>query len=729
MKTISPAETIKNLPFPLAKMDCDFKLIETSEAWDKAEKLEQQKSERNQDFTLPLRSLKELNDDCLKNREQGEKIIPVISEEGLSFWYRWQVNPYFDEDGKVLGTYILREDVTKQVKKEQLLIKAQEVTRIGGWEVDLIQNTVYWTKVTKEIHEVPMDYIPNLEEGINFYKAGEDRERITELVSKAISDGSPWDTELRIVTAKGRELWVHARGEVEILKGKAVRITGTFQDIDQKKKADLAYKKISERLSIATEASGIGIWDLNLLTNSLEWDKNMYQLYGIKENDFSGVYDAWESAVHPDDKEKAQIELQDAIQGTKDFNTEFRIVYPSGEIRYIRAFGVIRRNAEGIALNIIGTNWDITELKKTRLELDKSEESFEGAFEHSTTGMALVSLEGNWIKVNQNLCEITGYSEEELMKINYLDLTHPEDRSRDLLLRSEVLEGKRKSYQTEKRYYHKKGHLIHLIVSVTGVKNIYGELSHVISQILDVSKLVKAEKHLKSLVQITQDQNESLLNFAHIVSHNLRSHASNMTMLTDFLLKDNDPDELQNIGKMLKAASESLNETVAHLNEVVQVKAGSSEKIRPVALLKKINLVRNNINALLHEKNAECHIDIPKDLRVKAIPAYLESMFLNLFTNSLKYASPDRNPIIEIEVKPIKKGVCKIEFRDNGLGIDLKRHKDKVFGMYKTFHHNKDAKGIGLFITKNQVEAMNGNINVKSKVDQGTTFIIELNTI
>ncbi|MBT8281968.1 MAG: PAS domain-containing protein, partial [Muriicola sp.] len=568
MKTISPAESIKNLPFALAKMDLDFNLIETSEAWDKAEKIDHKTTGVNQGFNFSLNSLQELHNNCLTSGRRGEKTIPVISEQGLSLWFRWQINPYFGEDGKALGSYILREEVTHQAKKEQLLIKAQDVSRIGGWEVDLIQNTVYWTQTTKEIHEVPMDYIPNLEEGINFYKAGEDRDRITEMVSKAIRDGSPWDTELRIVTAKGRELWVHAKGEVEIIKGKAVRITGTFQDIDQKKKADLAYKKVSDRLTIATEASGIGIWDFNLLTNSLEWDQNMYRLYGIKESNFTGVYDAWESAVHPDDKEKAQSELQEAIQGTKDFNTEFRIVYPSGEVRYIRAFGVIRRNAEGTALNVIGTNWDITELKKTRLELDKSEESFEGAFEHSTTGMALVSLEGKWIKVNQNLCDITGYSEEELMKINYLDLTHPEDRSRDLLHRAEVLEGKRKSYQTKKRYYHKKGHIVHLIVSVTGVKNIYGELSHVISQILDVSQLVKAEEHLKSLVQITQDQNASLLNFAHIVSHNLRSHASNMTMLTDFLLKDNDPAELQNIGKMLKDASESLNETVAHLNEV-----------------------------------------------------------------------------------------------------------------------------------------------------------------
>ncbi|MEY8020610.1 PAS domain-containing protein [Muriicola sp. SD30] len=729
MKTVSSTDTIKNLPFPIAKVDRKFNMIETSGVWDMIFiNQEKNTSETEQEFAFPINSLRELNKDCLEKKQNGEKVIPVVCEKGNFLWYRWQIMPYYDEDGDAEGSYILREEVTERIKKEQLLSKAQKVSRVGGWEVDLVHNTIYWTQTTKEIHEVSKDYVPTLEEGINFYKEGEDRERITELVSRAISDGTPWDTELRIITAKGNERWVHAKGEVELLNDKPVRITGTFRDIDQKKKADLEYKKVSERLSIATEASQIGIWDLNLRDNSLEWDQNMYRLYGIREKDFSGVYDAWESAVHPDDREKAQYELQEAIKGHRDFNTEFRIVYPSGEVRYIRAFGVIRRDSEGNAFNVIGTNWDITELKKTQLKLDYSKESFERAFEHAATGMALVSLEGNWIKFNQNLCEITGYSEEELMKMNYLDLTHPEDRSRDLQFRSEVLEGKRNSYQTKKRYYHKRGHIVHLIVSITGVKNIDGELSHVISQIMDISKLVKAEEHLKSLVEITQDQNASLLNFAHIVSHNLRSHASNMTMLTDFLLKENDPSELQNIGKMLKDASESLNETVAHLNEVVQVKVGGVQKVRSVNLLKKINRVKKNINALLLEKNAECQIDIPEDLRVKAIPAYLESIFLNLFTNSLKYESPERHPIIKIKVKQNESGSCTIEFADNGLGIDLERHKDKIFGMYKTFHHHKDAKGIGLFITKNQIEAMDGKISVSSKVDKGTTFSLLLKT-
>ena len=108
---------------------------------------------------------------------------------------------------------------------------------------------------------------------------------------------------------------------------------------------------------------------------------------------------------------------------------------------------------------------------------------------------------------------------------------------------------------------------------------------------------------------------------------------------------------------------------------------------------------------------------------IRVIPAYLDSIVLNLFTNSLKYSSPKRRPLIEITAEK-RENTISVSFKDNGLGIDLTRNRDKLFGMYKTFHRNKDAKGIGLFITKNQIEAMNGKIEVESTVDIGSTFKI-----
>lgn len=172
---------------------------------------------------------------------------------------------------------------------------------------------------------------------------------------------------------------------------------------------------------------------------------------------------------------------------------------------------------------------------------------------------------------------------------------------------------------------------------------------------------------------------------------------------------------------MLCEASESLNETVLHLNDVVQVKVGATEKMKRVNLYQTIKTVEKNLSLLIQEKNTVCTVDIPKNLRINAIPAYLDSILLNLFTNSIKYSSPERFPEITITSKTTRDKIL-LTFKDNGLGIDLKRHGKKLFGMYKTFHRNKDAKGIGLFISKNQIEAMNGKIEVESTVDVGTTF-------
>ena len=229
------------------------------------------------------------------------------------------------------------------------------------------------------------------------------------------------------------------------------------------------------------------------------------------------------------------------------------------------------------------------------------------------------------------------------------------------------------------------------------------------------------EQRLKNLLDVTSEQNKSLMNFAHIVSHNLRSHSSNLSMLTGFLSKEKKEKERAKLVQMLDEASESLNETVQHLNEVVQVKTGASEKLKPVNLHNAFKTVQKNLALLIKEKNTECAIDIPKSLEIKAIPAYLDSILLNLFTNSLKYSSPKRSLKITVKTKQDHSHVW-LSFSDNGLGIDLDRFGDKIFGMYKTFHRHKDAKGIGLFITKNQVEAMNGKISVESEVNKGTTF-------
>ncbi|SEK90970.1 PAS domain S-box-containing protein [Maribacter orientalis] len=657
-----------------------------------------------------------------ENINAGQKFI---LPSGKVQWLKWKISPIRNDINILEGLVIYLEDITADKRELELLQTAETVAKIGGWEVDLQKNSLYWTKTTKDIHEVPEDFIPDLAQGINFYKEGIHREKITELVSAAIEEGKPWDTELIIITAKGNEIWVRAKGEVEAVNDKPIRIIGTFQDIDERKKIELAHEEISERLKLATQTSQIGIWEYDLIANELIWDNAMYNIFGVDENQFAGVFEAWESTIHPDDKEKALKATNDAIIGVKDFDEEFRIKLQNGEVKYIKGLSKTIRDLKGKPIKMTGANWDITMLRSTELKLERSTESFTETFDNAAIGMALISPELKWLKVNKSLLTSLGYSEKELLGMRTTDITHPDDLESST---KTVFNGVKDTYQLQKRYFHKNGHIVYAIIGVTPVKDLDGNPSHAIAQFLDITDRIEGEKRLETLVEVTKSQNDSLLNFAHIVSHNLRSHSTNMTMLAKFLSQEEDEKELKNINRMITDAAESLSETIAHLNDVVQVKTGALKNLQSISVLNTIEQIKKSIGGLLEKQEAIIKIDIKNSHFVNAVPAYLESIFLNILTNALKYSSPDRTPLIEIKSQ-LKKETVLISFKDNGQGIDLKRHGDKIFGMYKTFHKHKDAKGIGLFITKNQIEAMGGSIKIESVVDQGTTIFIELNKI
>jgi signal transduction histidine kinase len=177
---------------------------------------------------------------------------------------------------------------------------------------------------------------------------------------------------------------------------------------------------------------------------------------------------------------------------------------------------------------------------------------------------------------------------------------------------------------------------------------------------------------------------------------------------------------------MLTRASDNLLETLENLNEVVDINTRVNLKKEPIVLHDAISKVLHNLSAFMEKNHVTIQNHVDKEQQIWSVPAYLDSIILNLVTNAIKYRSPDRKPVITINAKQIEQRTI-LSIADNGLGIDLERHGDKIFGMYKTFHNRKDAKGIGLYIIKNQIEAMGGSITVNSEVDKGSTFNVYFN--
>lgn len=174
---------------------------------------------------------------------------------------------------EIIGVHGIAKDITDKIRVEQLLEKVYRLARIGGWEVNVRTGKLNWTAITKELHEVPADFIPTLETGIGFYKVGIHRDTITQVVNRAVAAGEPYDVELQIVTAKGNERWIRAIGEAEFREGECIRLYGSFQDIHERKQAEEALKEAYAEKAMILESIGDAFFAVDRAWTVTYWNK------------------------------------------------------------------------------------------------------------------------------------------------------------------------------------------------------------------------------------------------------------------------------------------------------------------------------------------------------------------------------------------------------------------------------------------------------------------------
>ncbi|WP_439555488.1 sensor histidine kinase [Dyadobacter sp.] len=224
---------------------------------------------------------------------------------------------------------------------------------------------------------------------------------------------------------------------------------------------------------------------------------------------------------------------------------------------------------------------------------------------------------------------------------------------------------------------------------------------------------------------MTTRNNEQLKNFTHILSHNIRNHASNMVLLSTLIDPEKlDEDNAQLFDKM-KDVSNGLNATLEDLSKAIKIKdhVVQSEQLDfRVVTEKVLNIFGTDLNM----NNAEVFLEFDEET-VLFPRVYLESIVTNLVSNTVKYRNPSEQLRIILKSYKNRQGKTVLECRDNGLGIDLDLHRKKIFGLYKTFHNHKDAHGVGLFLVKTQIESQGGHIEVESTPGLGTAFKLIFN--
>ncbi len=254
-----------------------------------------------------------------------------------------------------------------------------------------------------------------------------------------------------------------------------------------------------------------------------------------------------------------------------------------------------------------------------------------------------------------------------------------------------------------------------------------GDVRGFVAHVADITSVKQMEFKLAESHEVINKQNKQLLNFANVVSHNLRNYSNNLKLVLDIFITSSSPKEKFEMLNILKEISNEFSTTLNNLTEITKVANLSKTVLETVNIYDCIEHIIKILRIQIKTNNAVIKNNVNPHLTLSTNPAYLESIFLNLLSNAIKYRDINRDPVVEINATygehDLNLCIC-----DNGLGIDLQKHGDDLFGIYKTFHGNPDATGIGLYITKYQIESLGGTINVESEAGKGTAFKINFKT-
>ncbi|EIA08248.1 PAS domain S-box protein [Flavobacterium frigoris] len=606
------------------------------------------------------------------------------------------------------------------INKQQIYIEAAQTAKIGIWELNLETDTYYWDSITKSILELPEDFVPIKGSEINFFTEGENREKIINLVQKATDDGISFIDKFQITTAKNNTKYIECICRVEVIDTIVTRLLGTFQDITKEqnliKKLELSVEKFSSVFSSANDAIII----INSATGIIsDCNTRSYELTGYSPSELLGLHN---SELFPIDKRKEiRIFLANQLRKDNHFVNETDLKLNNGTIIPVEVASGKKFIVDNQTFLVCFFR-DISERRDSEYNLNM----LSLVASETTDAIVIADPEGKAVWANKAYIKLTGFSLEETVgKTPRFLLSGPETDSQTVHNIKFALEKKENLKFTILNYNKSKGKFWYES-NITPVFDDGGNCIKFVCVGRDVTTRVEKEIELKRILEVTSEQNSKLFNFAHIVSHNIRSHTSNLLMVLDVIETAENTDEKLSYIEMFKEGTEKLSETIEYLNEIITIQKNTNIEKKNVFLYDEIEKTKTAL--LLAIKNSQIEIThaIPEDLVISVIPAYLDSILLNLFTNAIKYRSLQRKAILKIGYE-INRNYTVITFKDNGLGIDLKKNGHKIFGMYKTFHGNEDARGIGLCITKNQLEAMKGKIEVESEEGIGSVFKIYIN--
>ena len=631
-------------------------------------------------------------------------------------------------------------DRGEKIKTDELLRKSLmkldriiEATNVGLWEWNIITNEVWQSKKHLELMGYDESIEPSFQAWENHIHS-DDKDRVINAVNDSIKNKTDYFVEYLGLTVKGDYEWFRSKGKLTFdASGKPILLSGTIQSIhnDVVQKTELLDKTDYLKKVINRSINGLYLYDFDNFINTYV-NEEYTHITGYTLDDLLDIAksDKFLELFHSDDLDSVLEHMSD-VQNSKEgevFSLQYRFKNKNGGwVWCLSRDSVFSFHEDGRPKEMLGTFIDITTIIESEGVQKKLMTDFQNTFEMAAVGVAHVSLDGTWIKVNNKVCDILGYNREQLLSLTFQDITYPEDLDLDLENVSALISGKIDEYDMEKRYIKSNGEIIWANLTVSIVRTDDGSPDYFISVIEDISHRKAIEVNQVRLNDELKYTNDQLTRFAYSASHDMQEPLRKITSFSTSLLSRLGEKELDEKSRFelerISSASRRMKNMIQRLLDLSR-SAHVKLNLQEVSTEELFQDAIDQLSVLCQETQAV--INVNGSDRLVCDRSVISNVIENIIRNSIKYKSDSRAPVIDINVLDTN-AYSEITFKDNGIGFDNQFNKE-IFEPFKRLVSNTeiDGTGMGLAICTQLITLHGGTINASGKEGVGSTFVIKL---
>lgn len=518
--------------------------------------------------------------------------------------------------------------------------------------------------------------------------------------------------------------------ECSLLEEVAGDISFALNSLERERSRERAERRLrssEQRLKQAQSIANVGSFEIDFATGISTWSEELCRIYGFDIKNNTHPYLDWFTMVHPEDLQHVKEITAQAKESLQPSAIYHRIIRNDGSIRHIFSQGEYDLDDDGRPVGMHGVAHDITQIRESEGARYRSEQNLQLIMDLIPQGIFIKDAQGRYLFVNESFASLYGVSAVGFMT----DDSHQRmerEQERNLFLQQDrqVIESGETLTIPEVIFTGADGS-VRYFYTVKVPYALSGDSgSGMLGIALDITAQKQADLERSKMMADLIRRNRDLEQFSYMVSHNVRAPLVNIISLISLL----DPTGRCEDEDVLLALTESTNKldsVILDLNFILNMNHELTESMESVDFSSLLADIELSIANLILTSGVKISADFSEVAHAYCLKSYLHSIFYNLILNSIKYRRPGVTAMVNVSSR-MDNGQLVLEFTDNGLGIDLKKFGNDVFGLYKRFHIGIEGKGMGLYMVKVQVEQLKGTISVKSAVEVGTTFTIILET-